>query len=144
LIVAGTALLALYYCAGSLKDAGYGPMRFWDSSPDLVLLRLGSVLLLIIPVVLLSARVRDVPATLLAIGRRTLPIYLLHLVILYGSPWNQGLNRLCYRSLPPWPSIFAATLMLIAMIGFAVAYGKAGRDKFHAKMSVPQSADRLQ
>jgi uncharacterized membrane protein len=144
LIVAGTALLALYYCAGRLKDAGYGPVHFWDSSPDLVLLRLGSVLLLIIPVVLFSARVRDVPATLLAIGRRTLPIYLLHLVILYGSPWNHGLNRLCERSLPPWPSMFAALLMLIAMLGFALACSKVGGDKVYAKVSVPQSANPQQ
>jgi uncharacterized membrane protein len=142
LIVAGTTLLTLYYYAGSLKDAGYGPVHFWASNPDLVLLRLGSVLLLIIPIALFSARVRDVPPTLLAIGRRTLPIYLLHLVILYGSPWNQGLNRFCDRCLPPWPSLSAALLMLIVMIGFAVAYSKVGGDKFYAKLSVPQSANR--
>jgi uncharacterized membrane protein len=144
LIIAGTALLALYYYAGTLKDASYGPVHFWASSPDLVLLRLGSVLLLIIPIALFSARIRAVPPTLLAVGRRTLPIYLLHLVILYGSPWNQGLNRLCDRCLPPWPSLSAALLMLIVMIGFAVAYSKAGSDKFYAKLSVPQSANRPQ
>jgi uncharacterized membrane protein len=142
LMVAGTALLALYYYVGSLRNAGYGSVHFWDSSPDLVLLRLGSVLLLIIPIVLFSARVRDVPPTLLAVGRRTLPIYLLHLVILYGSPWNHGLNRFCDRCLPLWPSLAAALLMLIVMIGFAVAYSKVGKNKVYAKLAVPQSADR--
>jgi uncharacterized membrane protein len=142
LIVAGMALLALYYYAESLKAAGYGSIHFWSSNPDLAPLRLGSVLLLIVPIALLSARVRAVPPTLLTVGRRTLPIYLLHLVILYGSPWNPGLNRLCDKCLPLWPSLSAALLMQTVMIGFAVAYGKIRLDKFHAKLTISQSADK--
>jgi hypothetical protein len=91
---------------------------------------------------LLSAKVRAVPQTLLAVGRRTLPIYLLHLVILYGSPWNRGLTQFCDKCLPPWPSLAAGLLMQTVMIGFAVAYSKVGRDKFYAKLTVPQSANR--
>jgi uncharacterized membrane protein len=142
LLVAGVALLALYYYAGHLKAAGYGSARFWAYSHDLALLRLGSVLLLLVLVMLLSAKVRAVPQTLLAVGRRTLPIYLLHLVILYGSPWNRGLTQFCDKCLPPWPSLAAGLLMQTAMIGFAVAYSKVGRDKFYAKLNVPQSANR--
>jgi uncharacterized membrane protein len=142
LIVVGMALLALYYYVGRLKAAGYGSVHFWASNPDLALLRLGSVLLLIVPIVLLSARVRAVPPTLLTVGRRTLPIYLLHLLILYGSPWNPGLNRLCDRCLPLWPSLAAALLMQIVMVGFAVAYSKAGGAKFHAKLTISQFANK--
>jgi uncharacterized membrane protein len=142
LLVAGVALLALYYYAGHLKAAGYGSARFWAYSHDLALLRLGSVLLLLVLVMLLSAKVRAVPQTLLAVGRRTLPIYLLHLVILYGSPWNRGLTQFCDKCLPPWPSLAAGLLMQTVMIGFAVAYSKVGRDKFYAKLTVPQSANR--
>ena len=142
LMVAGVALLALYYCAGYLKAAGYGSAHFWAYSHDLVLLRLGSVLLLIVLVMSLSAKVRAVPQTLLAVGRRTLPIYVLHLVILYGSPWNHGLTQFCDKCLPPWPSLAAGLLMQTAMIGFAVAYSKVGRDKFYAKLPLPQSANR--
>jgi uncharacterized membrane protein len=142
LIVAGMASLALYHYGGSLKAAGYGSVHFWASNPDLTLLRLGSVLLLIVPVALLSARVRAVPPTLLTVGRRTLPIYLAHLVILYGSPWNQGLNRLCDKCLPLWPSLFAALLMQIVMVGFAVACDKAVDAKFHAKLTISQSANK--
>jgi uncharacterized membrane protein len=141
LIVLGTTLLALYYFAQSFKAANYGPVHFWASNQDLTLLRLGSVLLLIVPIAALSARVRAVPPALLAVGRRTLPVYLLHLVILYGSPWNYGLNRVCDKCLPLWPSIAAALLMLIVMVGFAVAFSKVGFDKFYAKSTVPQSAD---
>jgi hypothetical protein len=134
-------LLALYYYAETLKAAGHGSIQFWASNPDLALLRLGAVLLLIFPIALLSARVRAVPPKLLAVGRRTLPIYLLHLVILYGSPWNPGINRLCDKCLPLWPSLSAALLMQAVMIGFAVAYGKVGFDKFYAKLTVPPLID---
>ncbi|MBO0858068.1 MAG: DUF1624 domain-containing protein [Chloracidobacterium sp.] len=142
LIIAGAALLALYYYANYLKAAGYGSAHFWAYSHDLVLLRLGSVLLLIVLVMLLSAKIRAVPQALLAVGRRTLPIYLLHLVILYGSPWNRGLTQFCDKCLPPWPSLAAGLLMQTAMIGFAMAYSKVGRDRFYAKLTVPQSANR--
>ncbi len=142
LIVTGMALLALYYCAGSLKEAGYGSIHFWASNPDIVLLRLGSVLLLMVPIALLSARVSSVPPTLLTVGRRTLPIYLLHLLILYGSPWNRGVNQFCDKCLPLWLSLSAALVMQAVMIGFAVAYDKIVGDKLYAKSIIPQSANK--
>jgi uncharacterized membrane protein len=142
LIVVGVALLALYSFVGHLKAAGYGPVQFWASNPDLALLRLGSVLLLIVPIASLSARVRAVPLTLLTMGRRTLPIYLLHLVILYGSPWNPGINRLCDKCLPLWPSLFAALLMLVLMVGLTVAYDKIEFRKPMAKSSIRELTKR--
>jgi uncharacterized membrane protein len=142
LIVAGMALLALYYYAESLKAAGYGSVHFWASTPDLAPLRLGSVLLLIVPIALLSARVRAVPPTLLTAGRRTLPIYLLHLVILYGSPWNPGINRMCDKCLPLWPSLSAVLLMQVLMIGLAVAYDKVEFRKLLAKSPIRELTKR--
>jgi hypothetical protein len=76
------------------------------------------------------------------VGRRTLPIYLLHLTILYDGPWNPGFNRLFDKCLPLWPSMSAALLMQVVMISSAVAYGKIRFDKLHAKLTVPQSADK--
>jgi len=142
LIVAGMALLALYYYAENLKAAGYGSVHFWASTPDLAPLRLGSVLLLIVPIALLSASVRAVPPTLLTAGRRTLPIYLLHLVILYGSPWNPGINRMCDKCLPLWPSLSAVLLMQVLMIGLAVAYDKVEFRKLLAKSPIRELTKR--
>jgi uncharacterized membrane protein len=142
LIVVGMALLALYYYAGHLKAAGNGSAQFWASNPDLAILRLGSVLILIVPIALLSARVRAVPPTLLTVGRRTLPIYLLHLVILYGSPWNPGINQLCDKCLPIWPSLAAALLMQVLMIGLTVAYDKIEFRKLMAKSPIRELTKR--
>lgn len=134
LSVAGTMLLALYYCSGQLKASGVGSLVFWDSNPDLTLLRLGAVLLLAALIALLSAGVHSVSPTLLLIGRRTLLIYVTHLVILYGSPWNSGLDRLCDKCLPVWPALFAVVLMQAAVIGLAVVYSKIELDKHWANL----------
>ena len=136
LIVVGTALLALYYYAGHLKAAGYGSVNFWVFKPDLPLLRLGSALLLIAPIALFSYSYRAISPMLLTVGRRTLMIYLLHLVILYGSPWNSGLNRFCDKCLPFWSSLTVAVSMQVLMIGLAVAYDKVESGKFWAKLQV--------
>jgi uncharacterized membrane protein len=124
LTLAGTSLLAFYYGCGLIKASGTGAGFLWESNPDLILLRLGSVLLLMAPIALLSAGLRSIPPTLLLIGRRTLLIYVAHVVILYGSAWNPGLNQLCDKCLPVWPALLAALLMQAAMIGLAVACGK--------------------
>jgi uncharacterized membrane protein len=134
LIVAGMTLLALYYYTGHLKAAGYGSAHFWSSNPDLALLRLGSVSLLIVPIAFISARVHAVPPTLLTVGRRTLPIYMLHLLILYGSPWNPGINRICDKCLPLWTTLSAVLLMQVLMISVAVAYDKVEFRKILAKL----------
>ncbi|MBO0799416.1 MAG: DUF1624 domain-containing protein [Blastocatellia bacterium] len=144
LAAAGMALLALYYYAEHLKAAGYGPAHFWLSSPDLVLLRLGSALLLLVPVVLLSARSRTAPRMLVALGRSSLPIYLLHLVILYGSPWNSGLNKYCDKCLTLWPALSAALLMLTAMIGLAVFFSRLALDEIWAELRLHELSGRPQ
>jgi hypothetical protein len=72
--------------------------------------------------VLVSVGVRTVPSVLLIIGRRTLLIYVVHLVMLYGSAWSPGIDRLCSRCLGIGPSILSALLMISAMILLAILY----------------------
>jgi fucose 4-O-acetylase-like acetyltransferase len=124
LAAVGIVLLVLYYGGEWLKAAGYGTSFFPASKPELILLRLGSVSLVVTLIVLLSVRVRTLPPTLLSLGQRTLLIYLTHLVFLYGSPWNTGLNRFCDKCLPVWPALSAALLMLTVMIAVAVLFSK--------------------
>jgi len=143
LSVAGTLLLAFYYCCGQIKASGIGAGFLWDSNPDLVLLRLGSVLLLMALIALLSAGICSVSPTLLLIGQRTLLIYVAHAVILYGSAWNSGLNQLCDKCLPVWPALLAALLMQAAMIGLAVAWSKIVIGGFWGNLSVRPLTDAL-
>jgi uncharacterized membrane protein len=124
LAAVGIVLLVLYYSGEWLKAAGYGTSFFPVSKPELILLRLGSVLLVVALTISISARVRTLSPMLLSLGQKTLLIYLTHLVILYGSPWNSGFNRLCDKCLPVWPALSVALLMLTVMIALAVLLGK--------------------
>ena len=52
---------------------------------------------------------------ILKIGQRTLSIYVIHFIILYGSFTGWGLNRILGRSLNPKQAIFGALAFLIAI-----------------------------
>ena len=122
LALLGGTMVSLFFVTRRIKEFGVGSEEFWFVNPDLFLLRLGSVLVLISALVLVSVWVRTVPPLLLIIGRRTLLIYVVHLVMLYGSAWSPGLDRLCSRCLGIGSSILSALLMISGMILLAILY----------------------
>jgi uncharacterized membrane protein len=85
---------------------------YWDSSPNLMLLRLGFVLILNSVVSIICLRIESIPRIIILIGRNTLLIYVVHLVILYGSAWNPGLSVLFDKAFNVWNTIGSAVLML--------------------------------
>lgn len=85
---------------------------YWDTSPNLMILRLGSVLILNSLVSLICLRIESIPRIIILIGRNTLLIYVVHLVILYGSAWNPGLSVLFDKAFDVWNTIGSAVLML--------------------------------
>lgn len=48
----------------------------------------------------------------LRIGQNTLLIYVLHMMVLYGSFFGYGLNDLCHHRLNPWQAALGAALFL--------------------------------
>jgi len=60
------------------------------------------------------------------IGAKTLALYVVHFIILYGSFTGFGLNRFYIDSLTPWQAIFGA---LLFMIGSCVIVLNLGRMK---------------
>ena len=86
-----------------------------QSAPTTIFLRIGFVLLLTAIVSFISLRVNRIPHLLILIGRNTLLIYFIHLVILYGSTWTPGLTLLWGQSFSGWLSFGAAVLMLTLM-----------------------------
>jgi uncharacterized membrane protein len=84
-------------------------------TPQTIFFRLGFVLLLTAIVSYISLKVERIPHVLILFGRNTLLIYVLHLIILYGSIWTPGLNLLWGESLSGWQSFFAALVMITLM-----------------------------
>jgi len=97
----------------------YGPAYAWLS---LVILRLGMVMMFNALLAVVTASIHTVHPIIIMVGRRTLLIYVVHLVILYGSAWNNGLTRNHEKSLNIWQTIGAALLMITAMVVLSVVY----------------------
>lgn len=92
----------------------------WKSSLieySIISMRLGYVLMLTAVVALIALKVNSIPEIVILIGRNTLLIYIVHIIILYGSMMNPGINKVWNRSFTPEYTILADLIMLSLMIG---------------------------
>ncbi len=117
LAVFGSALILLALTGNIIETHIFGQSYLWTISPDLVFLRLGVVLILNSIVSLISIRVDSIPRIVILVGRNTLLIYIIHLVILYGSVWSSGIIVLFYDSFNIWMTVGSVIIMLLLMIG---------------------------
>jgi len=110
-LLLGGALL-LNYLLQAQWNAGFDS---WADSPLLSIMRLGFVLMLNAVVSFISLKAETIPRFLILVGRNTLLIYIVHLMILYGSAWNPGLILLFGESLSAWNTVGFALGMLTLM-----------------------------
>lgn len=104
--------IIINYFISNAYGAGYDT---WQDSPLLSLMRLGFVLMLNAAVAFISLKVETIPRFLILVGRNTLLIYIVHLMILYGSAWNPGLILLFGESLSAWNTVGFAVGMVLLM-----------------------------
>jgi hypothetical protein len=79
--------------------------------------RIGEILLLLGFLVWMERRLKVSTAWLQTIGRNTFPIYVIHVIILYGGIFGFGLNGWLLHSLNPWQSALGAVIFC-AFFGF--------------------------
>jgi len=96
--------------------SAYGRSTLWET-PNLIILRLGIIILLNGIVSFIAANIKKLPGIILLIGQNTLLIYALHLIIIFGSSWNLGISFFYNHALSPTLSVILA----ICMIGLMVA-----------------------
>lgn len=84
--------------------------------------RLGDVLILFAIFYLLENSLRHF--LILKIGQKTLSIYVIHFIIIYGSFTGLGLSQLIGKNLEPWQAILGALLFLIVVCIIALNYVK--------------------
>lgn len=82
-----------------------------------VLNRTGYVLLIATILMFVTKKVTKIHWLIKAIGKHTLLIYVVHLILLYGCIWFPGIYNLFRNSFTPAESIIAAILMETLMIG---------------------------
>lgn len=62
---------------------------------------------------------------LLKIGQKTLSIYVIHFIIIYGSFTGVGLRYLIGKTLTPWEAVFGAVLFLVVVCFISFYYAQS-------------------
>jgi len=96
----------------------------WGSAIYLIFFRLGFVITLNSIVSFISLKVNSIPKTIILIGRNTLLIYVVHLVLLFGSAWSPGLALLFAKKLDVWSTVGFALFMIMLMVAMVLAINK--------------------
>ena len=78
--------------------------------------RIGVVLILNSIFALIAIKIELLPRYLLLLAKNSLLIYIIHLVILYGSPWSLGLYHLIGESFSVSMTIVSTLIMITLMI----------------------------
>lgn len=78
---------------------------------------LGMVLIVLGVLIIIEKLRGDIkPNLFLKIGQNTLTIYILHMVLLYGSLTGLGLNKLFHHNLTPWQLIPVVSMFLLFFV----------------------------
>ncbi len=95
-------------------ELGYDNIVY-SATPNIVFFRLGFVLVMNSVVSYIALKVDTIPRFIILVGRNTLLIYVVHLLILYGSAWNPGVSKIWENAFNGWQSFGAALIMLSLM-----------------------------
>ena len=87
--------------------------------------RLGDVFMLFALFYLLEAYLKH--SLILKIGQKTLSIYVIHFIIIYGSFTGLGLNRLIGKTLQPWEAVIGALSFWLVVCVIALNYVKTNQ-----------------
>jgi len=94
------------------------------NSFSIVFYRVGIVLVLNSIMAMIATRIVDLPKLVKMIGRNTLLIYGVHLVILYGCAWIPGLYMFYSRSIGLELTLTVAVSMILLMTGMVIIVEK--------------------
>ncbi len=124
LFLTGSVLVAVSFITYSYSSAYDPAASFLGANPGLMFFRLGIVLILNAVVSLLVIKIENIPNIIKEVGKHTLLIYVVHLVILYGSTWSPGISKAYYQVFSPEVTLAAALIMETAMITMVYTLGR--------------------
>lgn len=123
--LAGLAFIFISFILKSFQSDYVGTDAFiWFSGLGIISLRIGFVLVMNSAVSYISISIGSIPRLLILIGRNTLLIYVVHLIILYGSAWSRGLNHVFAKSFDVFQTVSTALLMITLMTGMVILIHK--------------------
>ncbi len=95
-----------------------------SATTSLIFFRVGFVLVLNAIVSYISLKVSSLPKIIILIGRNTLMIYVVHLLILYGSAWNPGLYGWIGKTFSGVQATISAVVLFGLMILMVLLFDK--------------------
>jgi len=105
-----------------LKGKNLGFINLNNGNFGFSLLRQGLVFLFISLVVVIYRYTKGLSGWYSLFGKRALFVYVIHLTILYGTPWSGSFGQLLYRSVPIEFSILIAIFVIVLSGFFAWLY----------------------
>lgn len=118
LLLPGVVLILAGLAIGALPVSPFGAGE-WSFVPPQFLIRTGACLLVMGAMAHGSAHLTHLPHVFGAVAQETLLIYFVHLCIVYGSIWNNGLVQRYGTTLGPGQMAQVVVLLLAAMTALA-------------------------
>lgn len=97
----------------------FNDTTFWTISPNLVYSRFGTVLIFGSLFSLISMSIKSIPQFLRNASKNSLEIYVVHVMLLYGSSWNLGVKSFLGNNFNVIETIVGVILMIGLMILFS-------------------------
>ena len=119
LAVTGVSLIIISIIISYLSKLLGSDESVNSATTSLIFFRVGFVVLLNSAVSYISLKANSIPKLIVLIGRNTLMIYVVHLLILYGSAWNPGLYEMLAKSFNGWQA-FTSAIIMFALMSFMV------------------------
>lgn len=124
LLYFGIGFLTFAFLFFQIENLFYGTKTFWTDSAYLICLRIGWVLVMNSVMSFIALKLKSIPDIVKLVGRHTLLIYAVHVVIIYGSAWLPGFDRILHKQLSILEAVGAAVLMIILMVWMVVLLEK--------------------
>jgi len=112
----GLALIVLSALLFYLQDFTDKDVSYWLYSNGMVSLRVGGVVLINGIMAFIVRKIDKIPFIVLNTGKKTLMLYVIHIVILYGCAWFPGLYRYYAKSFNPVETLIAVILMFSLLL----------------------------
>jgi len=117
----------LHYTSGTMLNLMFQITNiksfYYLSQNNYLYYHLGNILI-VLGILALMANFIKIPSIILAVGKNTMMIYVLHVFVIYGTGYNIGLYRYFGKSLDPYQVVIAAILMLAFFIMIVYLRGK--------------------
>lgn len=115
ILIIGIILFSASFLLDSLQYYAMVDYSNWLLHYSVFLNRIGFVLMLASGLAFFASKLKSLPEVVKILGRHTLVIYVIHLIILYGSVLSIGFYQRVGETLNTFQSILAAIIMIAVM-----------------------------